>query len=122
MLSVKCMVAGALAAFFTTATAQQGPCADDLAKYCKDVQPGEGRILECLKTNKTSLSTKCSAYLQRVVQVAKDACKPDVERFCMDAPMGKGGLAKCLKKHEADLTPQCKEVIAKAKAKAAAQH
>ena len=44
MLSVrKCMVAGALAVFFTTAGAQQGACKEDVEKLCKDVQPGEGK-------------------------------------------------------------------------------
>ena len=27
----------------------RGPCADDVAKFCKDVQPGGGRIMKCMK-------------------------------------------------------------------------
>jgi hypothetical protein len=29
----------------------QNPCAEDVAKFCKDVKPGEGRIARCLKDN-----------------------------------------------------------------------
>jgi len=106
------MVAGAMAAFATTAWAQGGgPCADDVAKLCKDVQPGEGRVMACLKTNKASVSTQCKTYLKQV----KDACQADVEKFCSDIPAGKGAVGKCLKTHSADLSPDCKAAFAKAK-------
>ena len=67
MLSVrKCMVAGALAAFFTTAGAQQGACKEDVDKLCKDVQPGEGKILACLKSHQSEVSPKCAGHLKQV--------------------------------------------------------
>jgi cysteine rich repeat protein len=112
MLSFKmCIVAGAMAAFSTTALAQQGPCADDVAKLCKDVQPGEGRVLACLKSNQSAVSSKCAGFLKQV----KEACQADVERFCTGVPAGKGAIGKCLKKHSADLSPDCKATVAKAK-------
>jgi Golgi apparatus protein 1 len=115
MLSIgKWMTAGAMAAFFTAAWAQQGPCADDVAKLCKDVQPGEGRVLQCLKSNQSAVSAKCASFLKQVKQ-AKAACESDIERFCSDTPVGKGGIAKCLKKHSAELSPDCKAAVSKAK-------
>jgi hypothetical protein len=105
------MVAGAVAAFFTIAGAQQGPCSDDVQKLCKDVQPGEGHIIDCLKTHQKEVSPKCSAYVKQVKQeLAKvsEACKPDIEKFCSEIPAGKGAIAKCLKQHSADLSPDCK--------------
>jgi hypothetical protein len=121
MLSVtKCVVAGALAAFFTTAGAQQGACKEDLDKLCKDVTPGEGRMLECLKSHQAEVSPKCSSHLKQVQQQLKEvsaACEPDVEKFCWEAPIGKGGLASCLKKHSAELSPECKAAVTKAKGK-----
>jgi hypothetical protein len=33
----------------------QAPCAADNAKYCKDVQPGNGRIIDCLALHKARL-------------------------------------------------------------------
>ena len=111
------MVAGAMAAFATTAWAQGGgPCADDVAKLCKDVQPGEGRVLQCLKSNQSAVSAKCASFLKQVKQ-AKAACESDIERFCSDTPVGKGGIAKCLEKHSAELSPGCKAAVPKAKGK-----
>jgi len=113
MLSFRTFIlAGAMAAFATTAWAQGGgPCADDVAKLCKDVQPGEGRVMACLKTNQASVSPQCKAYLKQV----KDACQGDVEKFCSGIPAGKGAVAKCLKKHAADVSPDCKATLSKAK-------
>lgn len=38
---------------------KQGPCADDVAKFCKDVKPGEGRVAACLKEHEKELSQAC---------------------------------------------------------------
>jgi Golgi apparatus protein 1 len=119
MLSVrKCMVAGALAAFFTTAAAQEGVCKEDVAKLCKDVQPGEGKILKCLKSHQAEVSPKCVSHLKEVqgeLKAISAACEGDVEKFCWETPMGKGGIANCLKKNSAELSPDCKTAIGKAK-------
>jgi hypothetical protein len=105
------MVAGAMAAFSTAWAQDKGPCAADVAKLCKDVQPGEGHVLACLKTNQASVSAQCKTYLKQV----KDACQGDVEKFCSGIPAGKGAVGKCLKKHSADLSSDCKATFAKAK-------
>ncbi len=34
-------------------------CKTDIQNFCKTVQPGEGRILACLKQHQTELSTEC---------------------------------------------------------------
>jgi hypothetical protein len=38
-------------------------CEDDIAMFCGGVKPGGGRILECLKANKSHLSRKCKVKL-----------------------------------------------------------
>ncbi len=43
-----------------------GACKKDRDKFCKDVEPGQGRILECLKQNRASLRPACKAKLRRV--------------------------------------------------------
>lgn len=112
----KVMVAGALAALFTSAQAAQGGCKADAEKLCKDVQPGEGRVIECLKTHQKELSPKCVDQV-KAVKAASNACEPDVEKFCWDTPIGKGGIAGCLKKHSAELSAECKAAVSKAKPK-----
>ena len=41
------------------------PCAADIQKFCKDVKPGEGRIIECLKSHQSKLSQACSSMLAK---------------------------------------------------------
>ena len=39
-------------------------CEADADKYCLDVEPGEGRIVSCLKKNETKLDKQCAAALK----------------------------------------------------------
>jgi hypothetical protein len=116
MSTAKVIVAGALLALVGSARAEQGACKADVEKLCKDVQPGEGRIVECMKAHQKELSPKCASQVKQVKAAAK-ACEGDVERFCWDTPIGKGGIASCLKKHSDELSAGCKDAVAKAKAK-----
>jgi hypothetical protein len=130
------MMAGAVVAFCTAAGAaeeaagaqheasgvQKGACKADAEKLCKDVQPGEGKLLECLKAHQTEVSSACKHNLAAVKQAAKQvsaACQPDIEQFCMNTPVGKGGIAKCLKQHSGELSADCKGAVSKAKARSA---
>jgi hypothetical protein len=45
-------------------------CADDIAKFCKDVKPGGGRIVKCLKQNEKELSAECR---EKLTQARKKA-------------------------------------------------
>ena len=36
-----------------------GACRADVEKFCKDVKPGGGRIVQCLVKNETQLSPAC---------------------------------------------------------------
>ncbi len=121
----KCAVAGAVAAFCTIAGAQQGaqmgPCKQDAEKLCKDVQPGGGRMLECLKSHQSEVSKACKTNLTQVQQALKQvsqACEPDVEKYCMDTPTGKGAIVNCLKKHQTDVSSECQGTLVKVKARA----
>jgi len=92
-------------------TPGQGPCADDVAKYCKDVQPGGGRIVRCLKQHEQELSPACKQHAAEVKKKGQEfraACEDDVLRLCGDVKQGGGRIIKCLKQHEQELTPDCK--------------
>jgi hypothetical protein len=89
----------------------QGPCADDVAKFCKDVQPGGGRILHCMKEHENDLSPACKQHIAAVkerVKEAQAACHDDVMRFCKDVKPGGGRIINCLKEHANELSPECK--------------
>ncbi len=43
----------------------KNPCAEDATKLCKDVKPGAGRIVNCLKENEKQLSPECREKLSQ---------------------------------------------------------
>lgn len=43
----------------------QGPCKADREKFCKDVKPGGGRIIECMKTKMAELSPECKEHIAK---------------------------------------------------------
>ncbi len=38
-------------------------CEDDIMLYCAEVKSGEGKVMQCLKANKSSLSSECQMKL-----------------------------------------------------------
>jgi hypothetical protein len=92
------------------------PCAGDIARFCGNIQPGEGRIADCLKQNEAQLSPGCKAqHLAEVAEALRqtqDACNDDSVRFCgiYLQPPGEG-LLKCLKLNATSLSPQCREKL-----------
>jgi len=44
----------------------QRPCAADVERFCKDVHPGEGRVLKCLDAHAAELSAACMAHRAKV--------------------------------------------------------
>ena len=92
----------------------KNPCADDLAKFCKDVKPGGGRLERCLKEHEKDLSPECKASIGAARAKAKeahDACANDVQKFCKDVKPGEGRLVKCLKENEKQLSPECRDKL-----------
>jgi Cysteine rich repeat len=41
-------------------------CKSDVARLCPGVQPGGGRILDCLKAHKMEMSVGCAQALQKM--------------------------------------------------------
>ena len=61
LIAVFALSAGLGLAVSLPASAEKGkgPCAEDAAKFCKDIKPGEGRIMACLKEHEKELSKAC---------------------------------------------------------------
>ncbi len=99
-------------------------CREDMTKFCKDIQPGEGRMLECMKKHEGELSAECKSmmaskkeHMKRRMHSAHEACQADVEKFCKDVAPGKGRIMECLKSHESELSAACKEAHSKMQSK-----
>jgi len=110
------MLAGLCLAVLPPATAAAGPCAADVQKLCAGVQPGGGRIRDCIRQHESELSEACKKNIQEKGQQMEEAwkaCKPDVEKLCKDVAPGGGRVAACLKTHEKAVSPACKQEVAK---------
>jgi hypothetical protein len=95
---------------WAAATERQGPCAADVEKYCKDIPPGQGRLMNCLKEHEKDLSPACKEKeltMAHKVERFRKACEGDVQRLCKDVQPGEGRVIKCLKEHEKELSPDC---------------
>lgn len=102
---------------------ETGPCKADMEKFCKGVEPGEGRHKKCLKEHEAELSEGCKQMAGKMAErkekmdAAKEACKADKEKFCKGVEPGEGRLMKCMKEHEAELSEGCRKVSGEMKEK-----
>jgi hypothetical protein len=51
----------------------QEACLPDIEKFCKDIQPGEGRILRCLKKHDREISAACVEKIEGVKKMVPPA-------------------------------------------------
>ncbi len=90
------------------------PCAEDVAKFCKDVQPRGGGIAQCLKEHEDQLSASCKDRVANMKERRlefRQACQDDVAKFCKDTKPGNGRIVKCLKEHEQELSAPCQSIM-----------
>ncbi len=93
------------------------PCAADIARFCSNIQPGKGRIANCLKQNEAQLSPGCKvmdlAKAGEALKEAQEACEDDIVMFCGGVQPEGGRLLNCLKLNEPQLSSGCKEKLLK---------
>ncbi len=102
------------------ATVKDG-CKTELDTYCKEVTPGEGRVLACLYAFEDKLSDRCeyalydaAGQLEKAVNALKYAatqCKADLKAFCSQVQPGEGRLLQCLDKNSAKVSSTCKQAL-----------
>jgi hypothetical protein len=89
-------------------------CKIDAENQCKNVRPGGGRIVACLKAHETDLSLPCKQKLtagEAKIEGIKEACQPDAGKFCQGIRPGDGRIAACLRAHESELAPACQKLV-----------
>jgi hypothetical protein len=91
--------------------AAQDACRAEADKFCKDMKPGEGKLLKCLQGHEAEVSDACRARLNTINQFM--ACVEDIMHFCPgEVPVG-GEAIKCLRLHDTDLSTACKNELRK---------
>ena len=95
--------------------APPGPCFEDRQKFCNDVQPGAGRLYECLEEHEDQLSNACKQHVnamsEKFSQFA-DACRNDLAKYCPQVKPGEGRGLACLRGNEDKLTEACRNALA----------
>jgi hypothetical protein len=99
--------------------AQEIPCTEEIRTFCADVQPGGGRILQCLKNNEAKLSPACTGRvndLQGAVSGPLGACRDDWAALCYHpkASTGRQEMIQCLQANQAKLSAGCQKAVREA--------
>jgi Cysteine rich repeat len=110
------IVAAAVFLCAATAAAADHPCEADVQKFCAGVQPGQGRVLQCLAQHEADLSAACKqkrdSFREQMEEI-RAACEGDAKKFCSGIRPGSGRIAACLKSHQNELSDVCKNEGAK---------
>lgn len=98
-------------------------CKADVEKFCQDIEPGEGRVHECLRKNRKALTEQCrKEELLLEQQEAENvelrpgllkACVDERQMFCKDVQPGQARVFRCLaeKMGDLDFGDQCRVEI-----------
>jgi hypothetical protein len=107
----------------------ESACAGDIKKYCRDVTPGEGRMIYCMQAHEDKISVKCAYELgeaatsvQNSADALKDAiiaCKAEITGVCGKTVPGQGRVAACLMANKSTASDGCKDALSKIEAMAA---
>jgi Golgi apparatus protein 1 len=110
----------ALLASAHPAAAADVPCASEIASFCSDVKPGEGRVVSCLRGRWPELPTSCREALDRTanrnLRFLGD-CEIDLMKFCRTTPNTAEATLACLGEHADELDATCRPAFLKAKAR-----
>ncbi|GFR44890.1 hypothetical protein Agub_g6234 [Astrephomene gubernaculifera] len=98
-------------------------CRTDVDNFCKDVEPGEGRVHKCLRDNRKKLSDSCrreellleekeANSIELNVSLLK-ACKAERQLYCSAVQPGQARVFRCLAENmnDADFGSGCKYQI-----------
>jgi hypothetical protein len=95
------------------------PCKLSLRSVCENVEPGGGRIKECMREHWNEIAPDCRAFItEKLRQTRADhasngqlACRDDARAFCADVMRGGGRIIACLRTHADQLQAQCRRTV-----------
>jgi len=95
---------------------QEMPCTEEIRAYCAGVQPGGGRILQCLKANESKLSPACMQRMhdfQDAVSGPMGACRDDWVAYCYHprASTERQAMIQCLQANQVKVSAGCQKAL-----------
>ncbi|KAI7844989.1 hypothetical protein COHA_001355 [Chlorella ohadii] len=101
-------------------------CSEEVAVFCKGVEPGKGRVYKCLAENmsKPGFGEECrQAVSERIAATQTDyrldygvgtSCQADAEKHCAkEMGIGKGQVLRCLVAHYKQLGGGCQDELSR---------
>lgn len=96
------------------AAAYTPACYKQVKQFCGDIEPGAGRLTDCVVRNQPQFSSACRPEVHAVIEQRgrfSHACKANAEKLCPGIKPGQGRLYACLKFNEDRLTTSCKQQL-----------
>jgi hypothetical protein len=97
-------------------------CRGDIAKFCKQVNLGGGRMMQCLDRSPVSAQCKSTGAEVRSLLATRVAaraavmqvCDADIRRICAGIQPGDGNLMECFYKAKSRMSAQCQRAVLEA--------
>jgi len=91
-----------------------GPCAETVAKYCKDAIPGGGRIMKCLNDHRDDQSIACKDWVEDQLKSLNElmaVCPEEIATLCKSSPADKVSMYYCLLDNYIALRVDCRSKL-----------
>ena len=96
----------------TQAQSAQRACRADFAQFCKGIQPGQGRVLACLREHQDRLSPDCKSSLESAQTCADKARQLCGSNAGVDQALDRQAMRQCLQQHRDELPANCRSELA----------
>jgi len=127
VIVIMMMLGGGVSARQTLLESVAKGCDKEIKTFCKDVTPGEGRVLACLYSSWDKLSDQCDdALFDAAVQLDRaltaltlvaNECRDDFKNYCDNIQPGEGRLLQCIDRNYAKVSSRCKQAFKEVEAK-----
>lgn len=94
------------------AQSAQRACLADYAQFCKGIQPGQGRVLACLREHQDQLSPGCKSSLDSAQTCVDQARKLCGSNAGVDQAPDLQAMRQCLQQHRDELPANCRSELA----------
>ena len=95
------------------------PCKASVRSLCGNVEPGGGRIKQCMREHWNELPADCRSFISEKSRQARPdhaangqfACRQDARTLCAGVQPGGGRIIQCLRTHTDQLQAECRRTV-----------
>ena len=90
------------------------PCSETIDKFCKDVIPGNGRIMKCLNDHREDQSIACKDWVEDQQKSARDlmaVCPEEIAKLCRATQPDAVSIYYCLLDNYSALLQDCRSKL-----------